>query len=129
MPAILVQPPMRVVLVVAAPSLSSEWQVEVCEWLLRAGCLYLMVWGENCRTWDESMDEANFAMFDGNEIPEGQDAMTTWHDKETLAEVFWFAKNSANHHSAKLENTLLLHISENNEEKKRSTSADTAGII
>ena len=40
--------------------------------------------------------------------------MTTWHESESLSEVFEFSKNFATHEVKTLENVLLLHISENN---------------
>lgn len=117
LPAIWLPPPFRAVVIVEA-TVTPEWQGEVSEWLLRAGCLYMMAWGENCSSWDDAVDFANLEMFDFGAIPEDQDAMTTWHENETLEEVFWFAKSLAKHPAVELERTLLLHISDNNEERK-----------
>jgi hypothetical protein len=110
LPAILVGAPFRTV-VIAEVGVPPEWQGEVSSWLLRAGCLYVMAWGEDCSTWDEAVDTANFELYEFGDIPAGQDAMTTWHNDETLEEVMWFAKNSARHPDVAIENTLLLHIS------------------
>jgi hypothetical protein len=37
--------------------------------------------------------------------------MTTWHTEEPLDEVFWFAKNNADHPTVNLERSLLVHVS------------------
>jgi len=84
--------PFRAVVIVEAV-VSPEWQSLVSDWLVRSGCLYMMAWGTNCSSWDDSVDMANVQQFDCGEIPEDGFVMTTWHEKEPLGEVFWFAKN------------------------------------
>ena len=56
------------------------------------------------------MDNANLEEFDYEEIPEEKFVMTTWHENESLKEVFWFAKNNAFHPAVELRNTLILDI-------------------
>ncbi len=116
LPVLRVQPPFRAVVIAEVP-VPPEWQAEVSDWLVRAGCLYVMAWGENSSSWDDAVDAANLDQFDYAEIPRENFVMTTWHEDETLQEVFWFAKNSALHPAAPLEATLLLHISAGNGEK------------
>jgi hypothetical protein len=70
----------------------------------------MMAWGENCSSWDDSVDIANLERFDYGEIPESQFVMTTWHQDEPLQEVLWFTKNNSNHPTEVLKGDLLLHI-------------------
>jgi hypothetical protein len=116
-PSIVALPPFRAIVIVEA-IVSSEWQSLVSDWLVRSGCLYMMAWGANCSSWDDSVDMANIEQFDFDNIPEDRFVMTTWHANEPLDEVFWFSKNNAFHPTVKLKCTVLLHISVNNKETK-----------
>ena len=97
--------------VIVEGSVSPEWQASASDWLVRSGCLYMMAWGENCSSWDDSVDLANINQFFPTEVPDDKFVMTTWHDEEPLEEVFWFAKNSAVHPTVRLECTVLVHVS------------------
>ena len=76
-----------------------------------------MAWGENCSAWDDAVDFANMEQFDYEEIPEEHFVMTTWHERDSLEELFFFAKNAALHPIAVLDNTLLLHVCAHENEK------------
>lgn len=97
--------------VIADAKCSPGWQDQVSEWLLRVGCLYMLAWGPDCSSWDDSVDEANLREFEYGHIPEDRFVMTTWHANEPLREVFWFSKNCASHPSVSLQRTVLFHIS------------------
>ena len=62
--------------------------------------------------WDDAIDFANLANFDFGEIPKNDFVMTTWHENEKLQEVFWFAKNVAQHPFVELNRAVLIHIGE-----------------
>lgn len=47
--------PFRAVLILEK-SVSNEWQQQVSQWLVSSGCLYMMAWGINCSSWDDSVD-------------------------------------------------------------------------
>jgi hypothetical protein len=102
--------------VIVEQEVSSEWQATVSRWLADSGCRYMMAWGKDCSSWDDSVDYANLEQFAPHEIPDGDFIMTTWHENEPLKEVFWFAKVSANHMTLLLERILLLHISSDDRE-------------
>ena len=51
--------------------------------LLRAGCVYFCVWGEDC--------ERVHDVFDGECLDIDPVIMTTWHSKESLDEALWFS--------------------------------------
>lgn len=100
----------RMVVVVEA-EVSPQWQVLVSDWIVKSGCLYMMAWGKDCSSWDDSVDMANIEAFDFCDIPEDKFIMTTWHEDDSLAEFFWYAKNNAFHSFVEIEHTVLLHIS------------------
>ena len=97
-----------------------DWQAKVSEWLVASGCLYMMAWGKECSSWDDSVDWANIEKFDFSDIPDEFFVMTTWHENESVEEVFWFAKNCTYHDYLDTENhnALILHISSENKEKE-----------
>ena len=117
LPAISSATPARMVIVVEA-AVPAEWQSIVSKWIVGAGCLYMMAWGVDCSSWDDSVDMANLEEFMFGEIPEDRFVMTTWHADEPLTEVFWFSKNNAYHPTVELQRTVLLHISDENQEQE-----------
>ena len=94
--------------------------------MVRVGCLYMMAWGVACSAWDDSVDEANLEAFGYGHIPEDRFVMTTWHERDPLEEVFWFAKYNAHHPTAKLDQTVILHIG--GEEKKHEFLSSYAEV-
>jgi len=97
--------------VIVESKVTTTWRDEVSAWMVKSGCLYMMAWGIDCSAWDDSVDLANLKSFEFGDIPDDKFVMTTWHDKETLSEVFWFAKHTAIHPDVELKRTVLLHIS------------------
>lgn len=105
--------PFKCVLIIEAP-VSQNWQIKVSEWLVNSGFLFMLAWGKNCSSWDDSVDDAILEKFEYQEIPNESFVITTWHENESLPEVFEFCKKFAMHEVKNLENTLLLHISTEN---------------
>ena len=105
--------PFRAVVIVEE-EVTEEWQVQVSEWLVKSGCLYMMAWGKECSSWDDSVDMANLKVSGVEDIQEEEFVMTTWHENEPLNEVFWFSKHNAEHPEVEIRNTLILHISSQN---------------
>lgn len=85
-------------------------KLEVCEWLLNAGCLYLMAWGKECSLWHDHMDEVHITAFNYQDIPGEHLVMTTWHPNESIRDVLRFAKYAATHGCTTLENLLILDL-------------------
>lgn len=108
--------PFRAVLIIEE-TFTSEWQMQISNWLVSSGCLYMMAWGYKCITWDDSVDTANLEQFNYGDIPEDKFVITTWHENEPLKEVFWFSKHSAMHTKVEINKTLLLHITTESNEK------------
>ncbi|RJF92776.1 hypothetical protein D3871_25690 [Noviherbaspirillum saxi] len=99
-------------IVIIEEDVSEFWQWDVSRWLVSSGCRYMLAWGTECTSWDESVDEAGLEAFDYEDIPEDQRVMTTSHDDEELSEAFWFAKHRAHHPAQELRDTIILHIAE-----------------
>ena len=97
---------------------AEEWQSKVSDWLVAAGCLYMMAWGKNCSSWDDSVDYSNLEEFAYGDIPEEKFVMTTWHENEPLKDVYFYSKYNATHPTVEIDNTLLVHISRYNKEKE-----------
>ena len=98
-------------IVVVEAEVSGAWQQRVSDWIVASGCLYMMAWGRASSTWDDSVDWANIDRCGSHPIPESEFVVTTWHDDEPLAEVFWFAKTVAQHACVGLAETIILDIS------------------
>jgi hypothetical protein len=101
--------PFRVV-IAAEALVEKAWMHDVTTWLIKAGCRYLMAWGPQGTHWDDAADSANCELHGYKEIPPRDFVMTTWHDDETLEQVFWLC-NTCEHPDLVLEQTLILHIS------------------
>ncbi len=108
--------PCRAIVVLDAPY-SDEWQDKVSRWLVDSGCLYMMAWGPNCSSWDDSVDYAQIQKFpDG--APDTEFVMTTWHDKELLEEVFWYATHVAFDPFDRITHNLVVHVGQSDREKE-----------
>lgn len=99
-------------------AVSAEWQNRVSEWLVKSGCLYMMAWGVDCSSWDDSVDWANRSVAGLDDIPDDQFVMTTWHNDEPLAETFWFAGFTAHHPTVPLEHVFIIDIGPTNRESR-----------
>lgn len=97
-------------------AVAGDWQDHVSEWLVRSGCLYMMAWGVECSSWDDSVDWANLRVVASEEIPDDRFVMTTWHQDEPLAEVFWFSGFTAHHPTVALDQTVIIDIGPVNRE-------------
>ena len=117
LPALPVQAAFRAV-IVADAAVSAEHQSSVCDWLVGAGCLYAMSWGINASAWDDAMDMANLACFGFGDVPPQAFVMTTWHDEESLSEVFDFAIRCANHPVEPLDELIVVHVAEQPAEER-----------
>lgn len=102
--------PFKAVLIVEE-ALGSDQQALICRWLIASGCLYLMAWGLDCRSWPDAVTHANRDACDSDSIPSESLVMTTWHENEPLRKVFWFAKHTAMHPCFELENTVIIDLS------------------
>jgi hypothetical protein len=103
-------------IVIVEENVAADWQHRISKWLVSSGCLYMMAWGVDSSSWDDCVDGANLEEWKSGDIPSDNFVMTTWHENESLEEVFWFAKHNAIHPSVEITNTLLVHISKSSKE-------------
>jgi hypothetical protein len=106
----LVLVPCRVVVLIEQ-LVSEEWQGQVSEWIVEAGCLYMMAWGRDCSSWDDSVDWASLKAQKDDEVPDDEFVMTTWHENESMAEVFEYCYICAHHPTNDLATVRIVDIS------------------
>lgn len=104
-------------IVLQETKVSESWRHSISQALCKSGCLYMMAWGVNCQKWDDSVDEANLEQYDFGDIPKDKFVFTTWHENETLDDVFHFAKYAAEHPATKINNVIILHIGKVNKKE------------
>lgn len=109
--------PYRAVVIIEV-QVGAEWQGKVSDWLVQSGCLYMMAWGPDCTNWDDSVDIANLEAFDFDDVPDDRFVYTTWHDDESLGEVFDFCKRLARHSVVDLPRVVLVHIAVQGDEAR-----------
>lgn len=109
--------PFKAVLVLEQ-AVSDDWQDRVSEWLIRSGCLYMMAWGVESSSWDDTVDWANHKVTGLDDIPDDLFVMTTWHECEPLAETFWYAGNVAHHPTVSLDHLAIIDIGPSEREEE-----------
>ena len=104
-------------IVVLDADYSPDWQNEVSDWLVGSGCRYMMAWGPNCTIWDDSVDFADLEAR-SFEDDDSKFVMTTWHDDESLEDVFWYSQFCANfsYDDVELINAIIVHVSQTDRE-------------
>jgi hypothetical protein len=105
-----VRPAPRRVIVLIEQGVTEDWRDEVSDWIVRSGCLYMMAWGQDCSSWDDSVDYATLRKFDFSEVPDDEFVMTTWHSDDTLDDVFEYDLLCAFHPTIELPLVSILHI-------------------
>ncbi len=108
-PEILVDKP-YLCLVLVSEAVEIDWQYKISEWLVKSGCLFMMAWGLECSSWDDSVDEENLREFGWGDIPDDRFVMTSWHENEPLEEVVSFAKVCRQLSDIELPGFLILDI-------------------
>ena len=121
----------RRVIVLVEQDVSDEWQDAVSAWIVESGCLYMMAWGQDCVSWDDSVDHANLRKFGFQDMPDDHFVMTTWHENEPLHEVFFHARCCAFHPTISLPHLTILDIRERARESEILAlhRAESAGLL
>lgn len=121
----------RRVIVLIEEIVEPSWQDAVSRWIVESGCLYMMAWGRDCGSWDDSVDHANLAQFDYGDVPDDAFVMTTWHDTEPLHEVFFHARMCAFHPTVEMPLLTILDIREETRESAIHAlyQAEKAGLL
>ena len=101
--------PFKVVLAIE-DTVSRSRQNEVSNWLVETGGKYVMICGGQCKSWEQSIRQANLNQVDIENMNPREFVMITTHQHERLHNVFWHAKKHARHTHVKFNNTLAIHI-------------------
>lgn len=104
--------------------MSDDWQDAVSEWIVESGCLYMMAWGRDCSSWDDSVDYANLRQIGSDELTDENHVMTTWHEDEPLSEVFFFNQMCAWHPTMDLPLVTILDINVDDRREKILSAYD-----
>jgi len=105
--------PFKVVLAIE-DSVDQKRRDEISNWLVEAGARYAMTCGSDCKSWEQSIRQANLELFDIDNMEPKDFVMITTHEHERLRSVFWHAKKQARHTHVKIHNILTLHIGSQN---------------
>ena len=96
--------------VLVESSVDIKWQASVSEWLVQSGCLYMVAWGLECSSWDDSVDLAAIEKFNYGDVPEAEFVMTTWHENQPLSDALFYLKHVAIHPVTETPITAIVHI-------------------
>ncbi len=105
--------PFKVVLAIG-DTVSRSRQNEISNWLVEMGGKYVMICGSDCKSWEQSIRQANLDQVDIENMGPREFVMITTHEHERLRNVFWHAKKHARHTHIKLNNMLAIHIGNRN---------------
>ncbi len=105
--------PFKVVLAIEE-NVSYTRQHEVSNWLVEMGGKYVMICGDNCQRWEETIRQANLSRINIKDMKPEEFVMITTHAQERLCYVFWHAKKHARHTKVKFANIVTIHIGNQN---------------
>lgn len=88
--------PFVAIVVACDPNITVEQQAHISTQLVERDCRYMLAWGINASTWDDSVDMAYLNTDPNFSPPDDRHVMTTWHDNESLDTVVWFALANTN---------------------------------
>jgi hypothetical protein len=107
--------PFVAIVVACDPTISPEKQADISTQLVANDCRYMLAWGHNASSWDDSVDMAFLQTDPDLNPPDDRHVMTTWHDHETLDDVIWFALANARFDSHEFREYLAVMIGTNHE--------------
>ena len=105
--------PFKVVLAIE-DTVGYSRQNEVSNWLVEMGGKCVMICGNHCKSWEQSIRQANLDQVDIENMGPQDFVMITTHKHEKLRNVFWHAKKVARHTHVKFNNILTIHIGSQN---------------
>jgi hypothetical protein len=99
-------------LFVADPSITDVERMDISRQLVAAGCRYAVCAGLKCSDWDDSIDYAYLETDRNFDPPDETFVMTTWHERDSVAEVLEFALTWTNFDDHTFEHLLVLVLGE-----------------
>ena len=93
------------------PAIPAEVQSSLAHQIVATRCRYACCSGIACRSWDDAIDFAFIETDPDYKPPEERFVMTTWHERESLSDVVWFALNSTGFDDFVAERFLIVLLS------------------
>ncbi|WP_414859549.1 hypothetical protein [Piscinibacterium candidicorallinum] len=92
---------------------SDAWRDAMAQTLVSTGCRYMMAWGPNASVWDDAVDGACIERNGDLDADDPAFVMTTWHDSESMNDVFEYCKQFATHVAlSPTSPTYIIHVSD-----------------
>ena len=113
LPAIDQYAPFKAVIAIEE-TVSEARQTEIANWLVETGARYIMVCGEDCKSWEQPIRQANLEQVPLEDMKPEQFVMITTHKNEKLRQVYWHAQKQAYHSHVKFDEILTIHIGNKN---------------
>jgi hypothetical protein len=107
--------PFVAIVLACDPSITPDKQADISAQLVARDCRFMLAWGMNATSWDDSVDIAFLKTDPDFQPPDDRQVITTWHDKQTIHDVVWFALQNTNFDSHNFHEYLALMIGTNTE--------------
>lgn len=85
--------PFAICLYIADPAVAPDEQIHLSREIVRQGCRYAVCAGNQCSSWDDSIDAADLER-NSWEVNQTNFVMTTWHPEESIQEIAGFFLNN-----------------------------------
>lgn len=121
--------PFVTIVVACDPTLMPDKQADISTQLVAKDCRYVLAWGIDSSSWDDSVDMAFIATDPEFNPPNDRMVMTTWHDNETIDDVVWFALMNTNFDCHKFHDYLALMIGDSPEIESEVLSAIRSKLV
>ena len=103
--------PFKAILIADIPC-DLDRQYQLSDWLLAAGCRYVMVTGRYSEGWTQMLDATNLARFNFETMPDAEVVIATDHPGDMLTDIFWFSRYSAMHPLTELKELVCVHLTD-----------------
>ncbi len=105
--------PFVAIVVACDSSITPEQRANLSAQLVAMDCRYMLAWGTDASSWDDSVDIAFISTDPNFDPPDDRHVMTTWHNDETIEDVVWFALMNTNFDAHDFHDYLALMIGAN----------------
>ncbi len=93
------------------PNIPAEVRSSLADQIVATGCRYACCSGVGCSSWHDAVDFAFIATDPNYQPPDERFVMTTWHERESLSDVVWFALNNTSFDDFVAERFLIVLLS------------------
>ncbi|CAD77598.1 MAG TPA: hypothetical protein DDX19_01970 [Rhodopirellula baltica] len=121
--------PFVAIVLACDPTIAPDIQAAISAELVAKDCRYVLAWGVDSSSWDDSVDWAFIATDPEFNPPNDRMVMTTCHDNETIDDVICFALRSTNFGLHKSHDYLALMIGNSSEIESDVLSAIRSKLI